>query len=401
MAPPLTRVGSPALTREELVNILTMPLAQQNVILNSGVRIYDAPTATPLKLPKLTAYSNSGFYAEGDTIADTDAPTSYLTLLPPTLKSVKTWLPMSSEVIRNSPLALDAAMRDNLVFSVSRTLEKAFLTGDATPDANGNRTPAGILTWANRVNEVQTVTITGGPTGGTWTLTFNGQSTSPINYNAAASTVATALAALSTIGPNNVAVSGSAGGPYTVTFQRDLGSRDIALMTAISALTGGTTPAVGVAETTKGVDGTQSIDKAGGSPSLDDVAGMINLLENAFATPRRFFMTPNMLTHMRLLKDGYGRFMLEPNPTVERGMLLFGIPVSTTVHLTSATAGQSSVVLMDTELIAVARDLAPEARIFTETLAKQDEIALRVSARYDIGSIWPAGVCVMKNALET
>src|ERR1051326_3024828 len=117
MAPPLTRVGSPALTREELLNILTMPLAQQNVILNSGVRIFDAPQATPLKIPKLSSFSNSGWYAEGETIDDSEAPTEYLTLLPPTLKSCKTWLPMSSEVIRNSPLALDAAMRDNLVFS--------------------------------------------------------------------------------------------------------------------------------------------------------------------------------------------------------------------------------------------------------------------------------------------
>src|SRR5438874_2184953 len=116
MPAPLTRRGSPALTREELVNVLTMPLLQANVLLASGPRIYDAPTAVPLKIPRLTDVSASGWYSEGQEIADSEAPTDYLTLLPPTLKSVKTWLPMSSEVIRNSPLALDAAMRDQLVF---------------------------------------------------------------------------------------------------------------------------------------------------------------------------------------------------------------------------------------------------------------------------------------------
>ena len=292
MPAPLTRRGNPALTREELVNVLTMPLAQANVILNSGVRIYDAPMAVPLKIPKLTNFSQSGWYAEGETIADSEAPTDYLTLLPPTLKSVKTWLPMSSEVIRNSPLALDAAMRDQLVFSVSRLLEIAFFKGNATPDVNGNHTPQGILNWA----------------------------------------------------------------------------------------------------------GTQRVDLAGALPTLDDFGRMIGMVEAAYATPRVWWMSPQMLTHVRLLKDEYGRFQLAPNPTVANGMVLFGIPVNVTTHLNEATGTQSSVVLADTEYIAVGRDNAPEARIFTETLAKQDEIALRVTCRYDIGPIWPQAVAIMDNA---
>jgi HK97 family phage major capsid protein len=294
MAPPLTRVGSPALTREELVNILTMPLAQTNVVLNSGVRIYEGTTATPLKIPKLTEFSVSGWYAEGETIADGEAPTDYLTLLPPTLKSVKTWLPMSSEVIRNSPLALDAAMRDQLVFSVSRLLEIAFLKGDSTPDADGNHTPQGVLNWA----------------------------------------------------------------------------------------------------------GTQTTDMAGVAPTLDDFAAMITDLENAFAQPRRWFMTPSMWNLVRTMKDTLERYQLNPQPTGDTTRSLWGIPVTTTVHLADATAGQSSIILADTEFIAVGRDQAPEARIFTETLAKNDEIALRVSCRYDIGPIWPQAIVILNNAAE-
>jgi hypothetical protein len=102
------------------------------------------------------------------------------------------------------------------------------------------------------IDEIQTVTIGGGPTGGTFTLTYAGQTTSALAFNAAANLVEDALEALSTIGNGNVRVTGSAGGPYSVTFLRNLGRQDIALMTATGSFTGGTSPTITVAEATKG-----------------------------------------------------------------------------------------------------------------------------------------------------
>jgi hypothetical protein len=69
-------------------------------------------------------------------------------------------------------------------------------------------------------SEVQTITITGTPTGGTFTLTFAGATTSAIAYNASAATVQTALEALSTIGSGNVLCAGGAlpGAAVTATF---------------------------------------------------------------------------------------------------------------------------------------------------------------------------------------
>ncbi len=66
----------------------------------------------------------------------------------------------------------------------------------------------------------QTITLEGAPTGGTFTLTFDGHTTSPIAYDAPANgeegyTVGDALDA--TLGPN-IEVEGPAGGPYTVFF---------------------------------------------------------------------------------------------------------------------------------------------------------------------------------------
>lgn len=109
--------------------------------------------------------------------------------------------------------------------------------------------PAGL-------DEVQTVTITGSPTGGTFTLTYSGQTTSAIAYNATAATVKAALAALSNIKAEDIAVAGGPGPgtPWTVTFSGGaVDGRNVAQMTASGAgLTGGTTPAVGVTTTTGG-----------------------------------------------------------------------------------------------------------------------------------------------------
>lgn len=102
------------------------------------------------------------------------------------------------------------------------------------------------------VDEVQLVTLTGSPSGGTFTLAYKDQVTAALAYNATAQTVEDALKALSRIGSTNVDVTGSAGGPYTVSFINGKGKQDIALLVGDDALTGGTAPAVAVTEVTKG-----------------------------------------------------------------------------------------------------------------------------------------------------
>jgi hypothetical protein len=101
-------------------------------------------------------------------------------------------------------------------------------------------------------HKVQVVTITGTPTGGTFTLTVGGATTAGIAYNASAATVQSALQALGTgfsFGGSvaqSATVTGSAGGPYTVTFGITGAAGPITANG--SALTGGTSPSVTVAE---------------------------------------------------------------------------------------------------------------------------------------------------------
>lgn len=126
----------------------------------------------------------------------------------------------------------------------------------------GKVTATGMFApYAGPTSEVQTVTVTGSPTGGTYTLTWSGQTTAGIPYNASAAQVKAALEALSNIEPGDVLVSGGPhpATPVIVTFAgRYLGDDQTQMTASAAALTGGTSPAVTVATTTAGGGATAS-----------------------------------------------------------------------------------------------------------------------------------------------
>lgn len=104
-------------------------------------------------------------------------------------------------------------------------------------------------------DEVQTVTIAGGAAGGTFTITFGGQTTSAIPYGSSGPVVQAALEALSSIGPGNIYVT-KAADVYTLTFRGALGQQNVAQVTAsATGLTGGT-PTITPATSTGGAAGT-------------------------------------------------------------------------------------------------------------------------------------------------
>jgi HK97 family phage major capsid protein len=90
-------------------------------------------------------------------------------------------------------------------------------------------------------NTVQVVTIVGTPTGGTFTMTVGGATTSALAFGATGATVQTAIRLLAPAGNTSAAtVTGAAGGPYTVTFVNGVGapiSVDQTLLTGGTAAT--------------------------------------------------------------------------------------------------------------------------------------------------------------------
>lgn len=92
-------------------------------------------------------------------------------------------------------------------------------------------------------SDVYTIALAGTPTGGTFTLTVNGETTAAIAYDANASAVQSALEALDNVGTGGVTVSGTT--TKTATFAAGL----VVLSGDGSALTGGTSPSVTVTAT--------------------------------------------------------------------------------------------------------------------------------------------------------
>lgn len=116
-----------------------------------------------------------------------------------------------------------------------------------------------VKVQTNGVNELQRLTPTGTISGGTFTLTFNAVATAAIAFNATAADIKAALEAISTIGVDEVVVTG---GPINTTavdveFRGTLGCTNVSQMTISSSLTGG--GSVAVSTVTAGVAAAQTL----------------------------------------------------------------------------------------------------------------------------------------------
>jgi hypothetical protein len=125
---------------------------------------------------------------------------------------------------------------------------------------------ATTIVGTKAVNELQTLSTDTPPGTGTFTLTFGGQTTGNLSWNATAASIKTKLEALTTVGTGNVEV---AGGPINsskvrVEFKGSLSTVDTALMTATSSMTQ-TSPVINVAITTTGSPGVNEIQVLEGS----------------------------------------------------------------------------------------------------------------------------------------
>ena len=120
------------------------------------------------------------------------------------------------------------------------------------------------------VAEIQTVALGTAPDnvpdGGTFTLTYRGQTTDAIDWDASPEAIQAALEALSSVNLGDITVSGAIGDGVTFTFANTLGDVDLLMLN--SSLTDDSAPVTAsIAETTKGSDGYISRS----SNTVDDV----------------------------------------------------------------------------------------------------------------------------------
>src|SRR5262245_8848355 len=83
------------------------------------------------------------------------------------------------------------------------------------------RGPYNAAAAAAGADEVQTVTISGSPTGGEWNIAESGgsQNIADVAHDIPTADLQAVLEAFSTIGVGNVAVTGTAGSSYVITYQ--------------------------------------------------------------------------------------------------------------------------------------------------------------------------------------
>src|SRR5262249_2876766 len=106
-------------------------------------------------------------------------------------------------------------------------------------------TGASVTTVVQGVSLNETQLVSFNATAGTFTLSYNGQTTGNLNFNASPTAVQNALQGLSTIGANNVVVTGSPGA-YSVTFVGALAGANVNQLSAnLSGLTVTIAPGVG------------------------------------------------------------------------------------------------------------------------------------------------------------
>jgi flagellar hook protein FlgE len=154
---------------------------------------------------------------------------------------------------------------------------------DLTMPVTATTTLGDVLTWLNTnegtagISEVQTVSLSATPDGGTFTLTYGGETTSSLAWDATTGQIEAALEALSTVNTGDISVSAPIDNAVTFTFDDTLD--DVGLITVNSSLTDGGAAITGsVAETTAG-RAVQGV--LGGNATASLVNGQIRITDTA------------------------------------------------------------------------------------------------------------------------
>lgn len=283
---PASTATASELTAEQVEHILVRPLEDASQFLAAGPRIFDT-NGSPVRIPKLGATEEPSWHGENELIDEVEQDFDEITLLPSTMKSVKTLTRYSNELARQSVVSLDATLRERLVRAVADKIDHAFISG--TGGSPAGTEPVGLL-----------------------------------NYS----------------------------GTQKVQVNDELGLDD-----------------------------------------LHDAHGLA-LAANVNMAGLRWWMRPSIFTELRKLKDNDDRYQLTPDPTQDGVFRLLGAPVTVTDRIPS-TMGTTSAILADFSQIAVARDQSPTVKILDQTYGDYDQMAIRVTARYDAAPLNAEAVVIL------
>lgn len=128
----------------------------------------------------------------------------------------------------------------------------SLLTGNGTNLSGGSIAVSTSQSAQPAVNERVIVSLGQEVSGGTFTLTHSGNTTSNIAANATAATLDSAMEALTHLSPGDILVSGNPSGPWTIEFTGNLASTDVGAVTASGdELIGGVSPSISIESATE------------------------------------------------------------------------------------------------------------------------------------------------------
>lgn len=135
-------------------------------------------------------------------------------------------------------------------------------------------------------------------------------------------------------------------------------------------------------------DGTQELTGVG-ELTLDALleAQGLALTANVDISALRVFVRPSEYMQLRKLKDGDGRYLLQPDATAAGGYSALGMPIAVSSRIPEGYAAVAAA-----SQIAVARDVMPSVKVLTERYADYDQQAIRVVSRFDAKPMQPAAV---------
>lgn len=133
------------LLQSQVANLLVQPLEQGSTFLAAGPTIIDS--SDQVRIPRVASGTTAGFVAEGTQISDGNVAFDEVTLLPSTLKGLKTLVRLSNELIRQSVVGLESVLRTRLVTDVAQALDAALWDGTgASNTIKGILRQSGIAT---------------------------------------------------------------------------------------------------------------------------------------------------------------------------------------------------------------------------------------------------------------
>lgn len=350
-------------------------LTPRSAILSTpGVAVVDIDT-TSVKVGRLAGRMTPAVpVPELEPIPKDDVPITDAEVEPPKWPKLVT---LSLEAYRDArPLRL-RVVESEMIRAIGEGFDASCFHGTTAEGHTGMAETVGVAAVSTGAkNERQSITQSGA-SAGTLTLTFGGQTTAGIAYNATAAAVKTALEALSSIDVGDVLVTGGPFGtaPVVVEFTGAHGQTDVAAITADSTgLTGGT---VTIATTQAGKPMT----------NLDWVADAAGSLLAVNAEPRVVYINPYTVRALLKLKKGTdSNEPLTPEMLREAGDLLGVRP-----KITSAVQNGHAFMVDPRELLVVRRQDV-ETRVFEDYGFDNAEVGIRAIARMQLEIAHPEAV---------